>query len=54
MKRDGLEGNAVTAALMASIGRKGAASVETQQLTAAALSAAMAAAGTLLIRTGMF
>lgn len=54
MKREGIEANAVTGALMASIGRKGAASVENQQLTAAALSAAMAAAGTLLIRTGIF
>lgn len=54
MKRDGVDSNGVTAQLMTSIGRKGAASVETQQLTAAALSAAMAAAGTLLIRSGVF
>lgn len=54
MTRDGIEGNGVTAQLMHSVGRKGVASVESAQLTAAALSAAMAAAGTLLIRSGMF
>lgn len=54
MKREGVEANAMTGALMSSVGRKGAASVGNQQLTAAALSAAMAAAGTLLMRTGVF
>jgi pentatricopeptide repeat protein len=54
MRRDGVAGNALTAQLAANVGRKGAATVESQQLTAAALSAAMAAAGTLLMRTGMF
>lgn len=54
MRREGVQGNALTAELAAGIGRKGAATVESQQLTAAALSAAMAAAGTLLIRSGVF
>jgi pentatricopeptide repeat protein len=54
MKREGLAPNGVTQQLMAAIGRKGAASVETQQLTAAAMSAALAAAGSLLIRAGAF
>jgi pentatricopeptide repeat protein len=54
MQQYGLEGNGLTAQLKNSIGRKGAAEVESAQLTAAALSAAVAAAGTLLIRSGMF
>jgi pentatricopeptide repeat protein len=54
MKREGVEANALTQQLAADIGRKGAATVEGQQLTAAALSAAMAAAGTLLMRSGVF
>lgn len=54
MQRERLEGNAVTQQLMASIGKKGAASVEGQQVAAAALTAVMAAAGTMLVRTGIF
>ncbi len=54
LKREGLEPNGVTLQLMGSIGQKGVQSVEGQQLTAAALSAAVAAAGTLLMRTGVF
>jgi hypothetical protein len=49
-----VEPNALTQQLATEIGRKGAATVEGQQITAAALSAAMAAAGTLLIRSGVF
>ncbi len=54
MKREMLAPNAVTHQLMVAIGKKGAASVETQQITAAAMSAALAAAGSLLIRAGAF
>jgi pentatricopeptide repeat protein len=54
MRREGVAGNALTTQLAANVGRKGAATVESQQLTAAALSAAMAAAGTLLMRSGVF
>jgi pentatricopeptide repeat protein len=54
MRREGVEGNALTQQLAAEVGRKGAVEVEGQQLTAAALSAAMAAAGTLLMRSGVF
>eukprot|EP00879_Flechtneria_rotunda_P000900 GHRR01001027.1.p1 GENE.GHRR01001027.1~~GHRR01001027.1.p1 ORF type:complete len:1006 (+),score=494.19 GHRR01001027.1:90-3107(+) len=54
MRRDGIEPNALTQQLAADVGRKGTAAVEGQQITAAALSAAMAAAGTLLIQRGMF
>ncbi|KAF6255773.1 TPR-like protein [Scenedesmus sp. NREL 46B-D3] len=54
MRRDGVAPDALTQQLAADIGRKGAATVEGQQITAAALSAAMAAAGTLLIRSGVF
>lgn len=54
MRREGVEGNALTQQLATEVGRKGAVEVESQQLTAAALSAAMAAAGTLLMRSGVF
>lgn len=54
MKRDGVEPNAVTQQLMAAVGRHGVQSVESQQMAAAAISAAFAAAGTLLMRAGMW
>lgn len=54
MKRRGVEPNGLTHHLMGSVGKKGAATVEHQQITAAAMSAALAAAGTILIRTGVF
>lgn len=54
MKRDGIEPNAVTQQVMTSIGKKGAQYVENQQVAAATISAVVAAAGTLLMRTGMF
>jgi pentatricopeptide repeat protein len=54
MRREGVEGNTLTQQLAAEVGRKGAVEVEGQQLTAAALSAAMAAAGTLLMRSGVW
>jgi len=54
MKREGVEPNMVTHSLMAIVGRQGVQSVEGQQVAAAAWSAVFAAAGTLLIRAGMF
>lgn len=54
MRREGVEANSLTQQLAAEVGRKGAVEVEGQQLTAAALSAAMAAAGTLLMRSGVW
>lgn len=54
MKREGVEPNMVTQSLMTLIGRQGVQSVEGQQVAAAAWSAVFAAAGTLLIRAGMF
>lgn len=54
MQREGLEPNAVTHQIMACIGKMGVASVESQQAAAAAVSAVVAAYGTLLIQTGQF
>lgn len=54
MQREGVEPNAVTLQLLANVGRQGVATVESQQVTAAALTAAFAAAGTMLMQTGMF
>jgi hypothetical protein len=54
MQREGVQPDGLTQQLAVDVGRKGAVEVEGQQLTAAALSAAMAAAGTLLIRSGVF
>ncbi len=54
MRREGVEGNALTAQLLALVGQQGVRSVEGQQVAAAALSAAVAAYGTLLMQTGLF
>ena len=54
MKKDGVHANQLTTHLMASIGKKGVEDVEGQQAAMAAISAAMAAAGGLLIQRGMF
>ncbi|GIL93379.1 hypothetical protein Vretimale_17468 [Volvox reticuliferus] len=54
MRREGVEPNALTAQLLALVGRQGVRSVENQQVAAAALSAAVAAYGTLLMQTGFF
>lgn len=54
MRKEGLEPNSVTMQLMASVGRQGVQNVESAQAMATALSAAVAAAGTVLIQTGMF
>ena len=54
MRRVGINGNLLTGQLLQSVGRKGVAAVDGLQATTAALSAAVAAAGTLLIRSGMF
>ena len=54
MRRDSVEANQVTVQLMQGLGSKGIALVEKQQVAAAALSAAVAAAGTLVMRTGLW
>lgn len=54
MRQDKLEPNHVTMQLMQGLGSKGIAAVEKQQVAAAALSAAVAAAGTLVMRTGIW
>ncbi|KAK9814061.1 hypothetical protein WJX72_000168 [[Myrmecia] bisecta] len=54
MKREGVLPNAVTAQLLQNVGKKGIESVEGQQVAISALSAAVAAAGTVLIRSGVF
>lgn len=54
MRQDKVEPNNVTMQLMQGLGSKGIAAVEKQQVAAAALSAAVAAAGTLVMRTGIW
>ena len=54
MRREGVEPNNVTMTLMQGLGSKGVALTEKQQVAAAALSAAVAAAGHLAMRTGMW
>lgn len=54
MLRDGVEPNIVTKQLLSGIGKGGTAAVADQQVAAAALSAAVAAAGSLIIRSGVF
>ncbi|DBA66999.1 TPA: hypothetical protein ACH3X2_002107 [Trebouxia sp. C0005] len=54
MRRDNVEANHVTMQLMQGLGSKGIALVEKQQVAAAALSAAVAAAGTLVMRSGLW
>ena len=54
MRRDGVSPDADTARLLQAVGRGGVGAVEDAQLAAAALSAALAAAGSLLMRTGVF
>ena len=54
MKRDGVHPNQLTNHLMTSIGKKGVEDVEGQQAALTAISAAMAAAGGLLIQRGVF
>ncbi|GIL54874.1 hypothetical protein Vafri_10569 [Volvox africanus] len=54
MRREGVEANPLTGQLLALVGRQGVRNVENQQVAAAALSAAMAAYGTLLMQTGLF
>ena len=54
MRRDAVAPDADTARLLQAVGRGGVGAVEDAQLAAAALSAALAAAGGLLMRTGIF
>jgi len=54
MEAEGVEPNNVTVTLLNSVGKHGVRAVETQQAAATALSAAVAAAGALMIQTGAF
>ena len=54
MRRVGVIGNTLTGQLLQSVGRKGVAAMDGMQATTAALSAAVVAAGTLLMRSGVF
>ena len=54
MSREGVEPNTMTRQLLVDIGRGGTSAVADQQVAAAALSAAVAAAGSLMIQTGAF
>ena len=54
MRRENVEPNQVTMQLMQGLGSKGIAAVEKQQVAAAALSAAVAAAGTIVMRSGIW
>lgn len=54
MSREGVEPNTMTRQLLLDIGRGGTSAVADQQVAAAALSAAVAAAGSMMIRAGAF
>ena len=54
MARDGVEPNNVTQQLLTAVSRGGTAAVADLQVGAAALSAAVAAAGSIMIRAGAF
>ena len=54
MRRHNIQGNALTGQLLQSVGRRGVEMIDGLQVTTAALSAAVAAAGTLLVRSGVF
>ncbi len=54
MKREAVKPNALTQRLMAAVGRRGVEAVESQQAALAAITAAMAAAGGLLMQRGVF
>ena len=54
MVRERVEGNMMTRQLLLGIGKGGEAAVEDQQVATAALTAAVAAAGSLMIRAGAF
>ena len=54
MKRERVQPNSLTHTLMASVGRKGVQRVEEQQAALTAISAAVAAAGGILMHKGVF
>jgi hypothetical protein len=54
MKRERVQPNSLTNTLMASVGRKGVQRVEEQQAALTAISAAVAAAGGILMHKGVF
>lgn len=53
MKTEGVASNHVTQRLMDSVGKGGITAVESQQVAATALAAAVAAAGSLIMRAGI-
>ena len=54
MARDGVGPNSITQQLLTAVGRGGTAAVADLQVGTAALSAAVAAAGSIMIRAGAF
>ena len=54
MRRNGIEPDHITGQLMHNLSSGGIAQIEKQQVAAAALSAAVAAAGSLVMRVGMW
>ena len=53
MRSDGVSADPLTHRLMESIGKTGVSNVENQQIAAAAITAAVAAAGSIIIRAGI-
>jgi len=54
MRAEGVAGNAATQALLDGVCKEGVRAVETQQAVVGALTAAVAAAGSMMIRAGIF
>ena len=53
MKMEGVVPNQMTMTLLASVGKGGVSAVEDQQIATAALTAAVAAAGSIIIKSGL-
>lgn len=53
MRAEGVASDQLTHRLMESIGRSGVSAIENQQVAAAAITAAVAAAGSIIIRAGI-
>lgn len=53
MKTEGIVPDTMTQRLMDSIGKKGVSAIENQQVATTALAAAVAAAGSIIIRAGI-
>ncbi len=54
MRSEGVQPNTITYNLLHALGAQGVAAVEKQQVAATALAAAVAAAGSIMMRTGVF